>query len=151
MKKQRLQMGAIVEIRLDDDHSAYGRVVSKSELVFYDLRAKSDKQPTVAEIVNAKVAFRIWVMNHAVKSGRWPIVEVVPLEPALLTPPPYFMQDAFTNEFSLYIDGDIRPATRKECMGLECAAAWDPEHVEDRLRDHFAGKPNVWVEQLQPR
>lgn len=26
---------------------------------------------------------------------------------------------------------------------------WSPEHVEDRLRDHFAGRPNKWEESLR--
>ena len=30
-------------------------------------------------------------------------------------------------------------------------AVWEPAHVEDRLRDHYAGAPNKWVESLRPR
>jgi hypothetical protein len=26
---------------------------------------------------------------------------------------------------------------------------WAAEHVEDRLRDHYAGRPNQWVESLR--
>jgi hypothetical protein len=49
---------------------------------------------------------------------------------------------------TIYLLGDIRPAKRKECVGLECCAVWDPEHVEDRLKDHFAGIPNKWVQSM---
>lgn len=41
------------------------------------------------------------------------------------------------------------PATPEECAVLERAAVWDPGHVEDRLRDHFAGQSNKWVESLR--
>jgi len=34
-------------------------------------------------------------------------------------------------------------------MGLERAAVWGPSHVEDRLRDHYAGRKNKWVESLR--
>jgi len=51
--------------------------------------------------------------------------------------------------FQIYLAGHIRQASRAECEGLERCAVWEPEHVEDRLRDHFAGKPNVWVESLR--
>ncbi len=44
-----------------------------------------------------------------------------------------------------------RPATTGECIGLEAAAVWEAEHVEDRLRDHFAGQLNKWVEQLRAK
>ena len=43
-----------------------------------------------------------------------------------------------------------RLAIAEECVGLERAAVWEPEHVEDRLRDHFAGRSNRWVESLKP-
>jgi len=43
----------------------------------------------------------------------------------------------------------MRKGTRKESQGLEAAAVWEPEHIEDRLRDHFDGKPNKWLESLR--
>jgi hypothetical protein len=52
---------------------------------------------------------------------------------------------------SLYEKGQIRPATKKECIGLEREAAWDPTHVEDRIRDYYAGRKNKWVESLKIR
>jgi hypothetical protein len=38
---------------------------------------------------------------------------------------------------------NARPAAPEECVGLEGVAVWDPTHVEDRLRDHYAGRPNA--------
>ena len=61
------------------------------------------------------------------------------------------MQDVITKEFSIYHQGNILPATYEEIKNLECAAVWEPEHVEDRLRDYFSGVPNVWVEDLKPK
>ena len=90
-------------------------------------------------------------MDYAVKRGRWNVVGYLPLEAALQNNPPKFIQDRIQPElFSIYKNGSIQPATRDECAGLECAAVWDPEQVEDRLRDHYAGRPNKWAISLRP-
>jgi hypothetical protein len=90
-------------------------------------------------------------MKSAFVSARWPKVDYRALEPELATPTDYFMKDKQTGRFSIYrsSDGSTRDSTYDECKGLEAAAVWEPEHVEDRLRDHFAGRPNRWVGQLQ--
>jgi hypothetical protein len=91
-------------------------------------------------------------MDYAVKSGRWPIIGWAPLEPRLLFPLRFFIQDKISGRFSVYHEnGTIVPASRAEVEGLEPAAAWDPEHVEDRLRDHFAGAKNIWLESMRPK
>ncbi len=75
-----------------------------------------------------------------------------PLTSAMLILPPKFIQDPFDKKiFSLYENGVIRPATREQCLGLERASVWEPEHVEDRLRAHYAGNLNHVVELLKSR
>jgi len=76
------------------------------------------------------------------------------LSPESRTEPFFYKQDAITGRLALYHSTFAstnweRPASREECAGLEAAAVWEPEHVEDRLRDHFAGRPNKWVESLR--
>ena len=53
------------------------------------------------------------------------------------------------SELSLYIAGEVRPATREQCLGLERAAVWEPENIESRLADHYAGRPNAWADSLR--
>ena len=75
----------------------------------------------------------------------------MPIKQEYQTTPLKFIQDSLNpNNFELYNPntGEITKATREQCEGLECAAVWEAEHVEDRLRDYFDGKPNTWVEQL---
>ena len=151
MKKQRRTVGAILAIDLGEKLTAFARTLAKAEFVFYDLQLPTQDMYDLAKIVSAPTAFRLPVMDYAVKKNRWIQIGVVPLEARLLKPQRYFIQDVISGEFSIYLNDVITSASRSECIGLECAAVWDPEHVEDRLRDHFAGKPNVWVEQLQPR
>lgn len=149
MKKQRRIVGAILAIDLGNARTAFARTLPKAEFVFYDLQLQTQDLYDLTKIVCAPIAFRLPVMDYAVKKNRWIQLSVVPLEARLLKPQKYFIQDVISGEFSIYLDDAITPASRKECIGLECAAVWDPEHVEDRLRDHFAGTPNVWTEQLR--
>ena len=85
-------------------------------------------------------------MDRAVKSGRWRVIGNRPLEGELLNPPARFIHDPLDPEsFSIYRRGQTVPASREEIGGLERAAVWEPEHVEDRFRDHYAGRTNKWV------
>ena len=63
----------------------------------------------------------------------------------------FFKRDSISGKFSIYEGGGIEtPATYDEVVDLECAAVWDPEHVESRLDDHYAGVENLWVKSLSP-
>jgi hypothetical protein len=55
------------------------------------------------------------------------------------------------DQFRIYEKEKIRPATKQECIGLEREAGWDPTLVEDRLRDHYAGRRIKSVESLKIR
>ena len=68
--------------------------------------------------------------------------------------PFFYKQDAITGRLTLYHSSLAqtnweRTASLAECEALESAAVWEPDHVEDRLRDHYAGRPNRWVESLR--
>jgi hypothetical protein len=63
-----------------------------------------------------------------------------------------FIQDELEpNKFELYDPntGDIKPAKKVDCIGLERAAVWEAGHVEERIVDHFAGRTNKWVEDMR--
>lgn len=107
-------------------------------------------------LADAPVLFVLPVMNKAITSGRWPTVGRRPLTDAERTTPVRFCkQDPITGSLSVAwvdpVSSEYRtiPASREDCEGLEREAVWSPEHVEDRLRDHFAGRPNKWVESLR--
>jgi hypothetical protein len=122
-------------------------VLPEASFAFYDSRVNGDVP--VEETCARPILFFAAVMNYAIKKGLWPIVGHVPSEDQLKVPP-RFIQDALNKDrFEIYEDGKIRPSTREECAGLECTAVWDPEHIEDRLRDHYAGQKNKWVESMK--
>jgi hypothetical protein len=147
-KGQRRRVGDIVKIDQGDGFHSYARVLEEGLFAFYDSRTREDL--SIDQILARAVLFIVPVMNHAVTRGRWRVMGNASLEEALKNPPPRFMQDALDPDlFRIYEKGKIRPASKEECVGLEREAAWDPTHIEDRLRDHYLGQPNKWVEALK--
>jgi hypothetical protein len=147
-KRQKRKKGDVLQIDLGDGFHSYARVLEEALFAFYDSRTANDLP--VDQIIFCPILLSIAVMNHAVTRGRWKIVGHIPLEETLVVPRPRFIQDALKPEsFSIYERGAIRPATREECIGLECAAVWDPTHAEDRIRDHYLGRKNKWLESLK--
>src|SRR5262245_40371599 len=147
MVRQRFMIGAIVRVPLDDRWHVYAWMLPEVDFAFFDLRA--DSEIAIEEIVAYPIAFRVSVHKSAWSTGRWLRVGKAEPPPDVLAPVPEFIEDPLTGRFSIYLNGKIRPATREECVGLNRCAVWEPEHVEDRLRDHFAGVPNKWVENLR--
>lgn len=154
-RSQRVE-GSVVNIDLGDGNRTYARVLREPLIEFFDLNTPNDLE--IEKILEAPVLFRINVMNEAVESGRWPIVGSSPLSPQEASRVEYFCkQDSISGNLSIYWEDATsgvsheRPATFEECTALEPVAVWDANHVEDRLRDHFRGVPNKWVESLRPR
>lgn len=150
--RARWTVGALVKIPLPDGAFAFGRLLEFPLIAFYDVRSSASDRVTVQSLASANIAFILWVMKYAVTKGHWPIVDRGPLEGSLWEPPLFFLEDAISGElFTTYGGGVEQPASFAEVEGLERAAVWDPEHVVDRLVDHFAGRPNKWVESMRPR
>jgi hypothetical protein len=149
MKKQIRREGDVVAISLGDGTYAFGIVLAEPQMVFFDLRSSS--VPPVEEILDSPEVFRIWVMNSAITGGRWQVIGNIDLGAELRASPVFFREDPITNALYLYQSGKAWPAAREDCEGLERAAVWSASHVEDRLRDHFAGRTNKWVESLRLR
>lgn len=144
-----------MKVPLDARTVAYGLVLKEPLIAFFDRKFDESDIPRAESLLGLPIAFRLMVMNHAITQGRWPVVARIPIPDDLQTPPPFCKQDEITGKLSIYHEIEHlaphyeRDATLTECRGLETAAVWDPEHVEDRIRDHFAGRPNIWVEQLR--
>lgn len=150
--KIRRRDGDLLNIDLGDGRHSYAQVAAEPLIVFFDGAHVDDLSPE--EVGRLPVLFRLWVANHAVTRRRWPVIGRFPLAPENREEPFFFKQDAMTGRLALYHSSFAatnweRAADVTECAGLECAAVWEPEHVEDRLRDHYAGLPNRWVESLR--
>jgi hypothetical protein len=144
----RRKAGDILRIPLGGGEYGFGHVLRSPLVAFYD--AKSPPDLPIDEIVGRPVLFKIWVTKAAVQGGAWQVIGHMPLPEELLVEPWFFKKDSLTGALSLYRYPEEVPATRRDCEGLECAAVWDGQHVVDRLRDHFAGRKNAWVESMRP-
>ncbi|MHB8254362.1 MAG: immunity 26/phosphotriesterase HocA family protein [Acidiferrobacter sp.] len=146
-KKIKRTVGDVVTIAIGKGTLCFGRVLAEPLMAFYDLQAK--RIPSIKEIIYSPILFKVWVMNHAVTSGRWHVIGSAPLDVTLWESVKFFKLDPLSKESYIYSNGEETPASLEECEGLERAAVWDPQHVEDRLRDYYAGVPNRWVESLK--
>jgi hypothetical protein len=134
------------------------RVLQRPLFEFFDLTVPSDTPPRAEQLAGAPVLFRVDVMDSAVTSGRWRIVGKLPLtDEEKRRREWFFKQDPLTGRLSLYAEDPVtkevlkRPAEPADCVPLERAAVWSATHVEDRLRDHRAGRANKWAESMRPR
>ena len=147
-KKQKRIIGSILKVPLNDGTHTYAQTLPEADFVIFDARSTSNLDPD--EIVNRPILFRVAVHKSAWCDGRWERIGKSELNEQLIEADPKFIQDSINPEkFQIYLAGEIRNATKEECLGLECCAVWEPEHVEDRIRDHYAGVPNVWLESLK--
>ena len=151
------QPGRVVRIPLGDGMVGWGRQLRNVRVEFYErFDAETDaEQVDPREVARCEVAFTVAVMDRAFRrNGGWTLLDVVPLsEKEESETYRSVKQNPVSGAVTIYWekpDGssgeDI--ATRAACAGLERSAVWDPEHIEDRLRDHRAGRPNKWVDSL---
>lgn len=149
-KKIRRIQGNVIAIPLSDGHYGYGRILREPMIAFYDLRS-SEILP-VDTVLSSSIAFTVFVMNYPISEGHWQVIGSAPLESGLLKEPLFFKKDPINGALTIYRDssGEEVPATKEQCADLECAAVWNPDHIIDRLQDHFAGLPNKWVHGIRP-
>jgi hypothetical protein len=143
------RVGDVVAIRLSDGRLAFAWLLREPLMAFFDYSSRGPAA-AVAEIVRNPIAFRIWVMKRALTV--WQVVGHVSVPDDVLEPPWFFKQDPLSRAVSILRTGTEEfPANAETAKGLERAAVWDPEHVADRLEDHFAGRPNKWVDSVKLR
>ena len=148
--KKNWNPGNVVEIKLEDDSFAYGVVITASLMAFSN-KNYSTKQIISNHLFNIDL-FKIWVMKYAIGKNGWPVVGQIELTNELLVKPKFYKQDSISGKFYHYVDcvNDIQVKI-EDCINLECAAVWDPAHVESRLFDAKKGVKNKWVESLKAK
>lgn len=129
-KRIRPKVGDIFQIALPDGRYAYGKVFRDASVGIYQRIFDSMTVPPIM----SPFAFFVGIYNDILKSGIWPIVghESFTSEEAEW-PPPNYVKDVISGEYSIYHKGQMHSSTEKECRGLEPAAVWDTQHVIDRI------------------
>ena len=143
--------GAFIEIPLPNGKLSYGRIMANANYAFYNIYTEN-KIIDIKEILEKDILFIVSVYKSAITMGRWKQIGVKELEINFQVIPEKFIEDQLNpGHFEIYNPntGEIISTTKDKCIGLERAAVWEPEHVEERIIDHFERKPNKWVEQLR--
>ncbi|SDG74702.1 Immunity protein 26 [Flavobacterium omnivorum] len=148
MKKQKITQGSILEINIENQYYTYAQILDKGGYVFFDY--KSETRLTDFSVLEDKpILFIIGVYNDVITQGHWPIVGKMNIRQNLNSQPMQFIQDALhPDRFEFYNPntGESTPATKEKVKGLERAAVWEANHVEDRIRDYYNGVPCIWLE-----
>ncbi|WP_268849230.1 Imm26 family immunity protein [Flavobacterium aestivum] len=148
-KRQKITVGSILEINIDDKYYAYAQILDKGGYAFFDY--KSEKHLIDLSILQEKpILFIVGVYEDVVKKGHWLKVGKLDIRQELEIQPMQFIQDAqHPDRFEFYNPntGDITPTTKDKVKGLERAAVWDANHVEDRIRSHYEGTTSIWLKE----
>src|ERR1700722_144517 len=94
--------GQILRVDLRDGTHAYARGLKRPLVAFYDRQYRGPADPSIEEIVALPIAFKVWVMDYAIKKSVWPIIGLIPLESKLKEVPCFFKQDSISGALAIY-------------------------------------------------
>ena len=145
---QKRVPGTILEIDLGDGTRTFGLINEWLSIVFLDLRLRVGQEVSEAAVIAAPVIFVTDVYDYALKSGGWPTVGRIDLAKKPMPLPIFYMYNRLKKVDPVTIitgstAHEMRPGTIDECRDLEPLAVWEPEHIEERIRDHYADVPNI--------
>ncbi len=139
-RRRKLKIGDVYAIPLPNGNYAFGKVFKDAGLGIYKHIGDSTEDLPETE----EFQFNVGVYKDVLTSDKWQIVDNRPFssEEAAF-PPPKYIKDAISGEYSIYYKGEIKQSNQKECEGLEKASVWDEHHIIDRIigddkwqRDH---------------
>jgi len=123
------KVGDVIQVTLPNGCYAYGRMLKEGQVAFYRATSSNPSEPPIG---SRDYQFIVGVYKDVV--ARLPVVGHDPARDAEDEwPPPGVVRDPITKKPKLYHKGAMRPASEDEVRGLEPVAAWDLNHVVDRL------------------
>lgn len=140
--------GAVFRVPVGSNEFAYGVMLSHFPYVaFFDKRTEFREDG----VPSASPMFVIVVAKSAYSKGGWgQPVRILPLE--ALPPIPRFFWQSPVNKNDCKIVEPIKhriTASPHDCVGLEAEAVWSTAHIESRIIDTYAGRPNLFAESLR--
>lgn len=128
--KKRLKLGDIYEIPLPNGLNAYGRLYKEFTLAVYETICSDFKQLPP----NDKYRFFVGVYKDLLQDGIWRIVDNIKFDKEEdAWAPPQCVVDAITGIGSIYYKGEMESCSYDKCKDLEIVAAWDRNHLIDRI------------------
>lgn len=140
--------GQVVKIDLYNGYHTYGYEINHGNVAILDIMTQSEL--SVSEIFELPRLFDVGVLDIGFK--KWKVMGNLKLDEAQRRRPDIFLQDILDLSIRILDDnGEAHSASFEEIQTLERASGWYGFNVEQRVRDHFAGKTNVTVEFLRPK
>ena len=139
-RSRKPKAGDLFAISLGDGTYGFAQVAHTGDYAFFDFRA--ERAPPLEEIVSHPVAFRVPAVSGVASKGGWTALGNLPPAGALAQPAAYVNQPVGSNQLFLIVGNRRTPATYEQAKGLEAMAWWFEHHLLQRLKDHFAGRPN---------
>lgn len=130
MKRNKMRLGDVYEIPLPNGRVAFARLYKEYTLAVY-----KNFYTDISELpLSEEYSFFVGAYKDLLQDGEWKIVSNRPFaadEEAW--PPPQCIKDKISGKYSLYYKGNILPSSEEECKELEHVAAWDRNHIIDRI------------------
>lgn len=152
VKVKRARVGDVLRIPLETGEWGYGRVMEEGRMAFYDFKSLDDAPVDLDLVVGAPVLFYAVMMRYAFNGKTWAVVGHRPLEGPLLKKPLFLHNhsDIDAGEYLATTDWEDKiPVDYEIAKTLEIFSIYDPVHAEQRLNDHFVGRPNWAAERFR--
>lgn len=151
-RKVKEEVGMMFRVPLRDGTYGYGQVPRIAKCIFFDHRDPEDAWTPVEEILKKPMIFYVTVDKHVIEDGIWKSLGVWPVDPPHQKFPDPFGWDYFKKQYTIWQTGVGKTfVNQADIDGRELLASWGHIAVEDRLRDHFAKRPNYLVEESRNR
>ena len=147
-KSQKITIGSIIEISIEGKYFVYAQILPKS-LAFFDYRSIEPIRDFSC-LNTAPVLFVIPVYDYVITKGIWLKVGKMPIREDLeRLSKKYYIYDEISGKYSKYdsYTGEIVSSSKEDVRGLERAAVWAENHVEDRIRDYYNHVPCLWLKE----
>lgn len=150
MKNSKRAPGAFLRIKLSDGTFGYARVRQPPYTAFYDFQTQTPISD-LELIASRPVLFTLGI--RAISMKHWEYIGISELQGEVTLPVMRYTQDIGNFRNCTIYDGTgmVKDVTPEECIGLERAASWEAEQVEERLLDAFMGRPNEGEIRLRVR
>lgn len=145
----RKKVGMVFRIPLNEqDAYAYGQVATEVDNIFFDHQDRGDHWTPVEDILQKPVIFVATVDRYVLKEGLWDVLGVWPVDAKNQEFPETVGYDTLKKTYFFWRNNpekgrvDQIPCSLEDIEGHEFLTSWGHGGIEQRLRDHFAGRSN---------
>jgi len=145
---KELKKGNMAAIPINEKQYTFGRIISFPFMEFYNYILEKEDidnfDPSL--LLKNKPIFTVLIHKSCVSKKHWKIIGFN--DTNLPEVPPVFIQDAFNPSDIKILQGttSLVKARFEDVRNMERQAIWESDHIEQRIKDHIEGKPNITYE-----